>query len=494
MTTQPILRLQHIVKKFANHLAVDNVSFELYRGEILALLGENGAGKSTLIKILAGLYSQDKGEISFPQQTSHLSASPPIAFIHQDLGLIEWMTVAENIALVMGFPRHFGLIHWKKVREQAQQTLDFVGVHLDPDTRVFNLNRTEKALVAIARALARNAEILVLDEPTASLPANDVSHLFSVLDSLREKGIGMIYVTHRLDEVMQLSDHIVVMRDGKLVTQGKTQDYDIPTLISAIAGEQNEEHQPLAPLQSPRPLLELKNVIVGNVGPVSFHLHQGEMLALAGLRGAGQEEIGRLLFGMGALAQGEMFLDNRPYEAKSPKQAIKSGIALLAGERLKESLVSSMSTTENLFINPCLSGHSALAPYSLKQEQEKAWTQFELFDIRPKNLQINIESLSGGNQQKVVLARWLQLQMPILILEDPTAGVDVGARKEIYKLLNQALQRGCAILIISNDFEEIAHCCHRALVFNRGEIAGELVKEQVTFANLLSLASTENNN
>lgn len=490
MTKQPILRLQHITKKFGHHIAVDNISFDLYQGEILALLGENGAGKSTLIKILAGLHRQDKGTITFPY--SKFASSPPIAFIHQDLGLIEWMTIGENMALVMGFPRRLGLIHWRKVNKQAEKALAFLGVYLNPNTRVFNLNRTEKALVAIARALACNAEILVLDEPTASLPADDVARLFNVLDRLRQKGIGMIYVTHRLDEVVQLSDRVLVMRDGHLAMLGKTQNCDIPTLVNAIAGEQAMQHQALSLTQGGRLLLELRNVIVGDIGPISFCLHQGEMLALAGLRGAGQEEIGRLLFGLGSLTQGEILLNNRSYKAKNPQQAIRNGIAFLAGDRANESLVMSMTTTENLFINPRLSGHPALAPYSSKKEQKSAWKQFELFDIRPRNLQNNISLLSGGNQQKIALARWMQIELPILILEDPSAGVDIGARKEIYSLLSQALKQGCAIILISNDFEEIAHLCNRALVFNRGEIAGELVNEQVTFANLLSLASVAN--
>ncbi|MGC6377299.1 sugar ABC transporter ATP-binding protein [Bisgaard Taxon 45] len=491
----PILRLQNIVKRFGSHTAVNKVSLDIYRGEIVALLGENGAGKSTLIKILAGIYARDEGEITFHEQKIQSAQSlshankQPIAFIHQDLGLIEWMTIAENMAFVMGFPRRFGLIDWKKINQQAQDALDFVGIQLSAETRVFDLSRTEKALLAIARAIAVNAEILVLDEPTASLPASDVEHLFVVLNRLRSQGVGMIYVTHRLDEVITLSDRILVMRDGYPVAEGDTKHYDVKALVKAIVGEETRGKQREALPQGTPEVLQLNNIVVGDTGPVSFTLHKGEMIALAGLRGAGQEEIGRLLFGMRELESGNIVLNNQAYSARSPKEAIQKGIALVAGDRVKESLVMSMTTAENLFINPILSGHSPLENYTRKQEWAESWYKFQLFDIRPKNLFIDVSALSGGNQQKIVLARWLHLDTPVLILEDPTAGVDVGARAEIYDLLNQALKKGIAIIVISNDFEEIAHLCNRALVFNRGDIAGELFNEQVTFANLLALAS-----
>lgn len=493
--SQPILSLQHIIKRFGSHTAVNNVSLDIHAGEIVALLGENGAGKSTLIKILAGIYDRDEGDIFFHNQkiqsahTLEKGNKKPIAFIHQDLGLIEWMTIAENMAFVMGFPRHFGLIDWTKVREQSQKALDFVGIQLSADTRVFDLSRTEKALLAIARAIAINAEILVLDEPTASLPASDVEHLFTVLNRLRDQGVGMIYVTHRLDEVIAISDRILVMRDGMPVAEGQTKIYDVKGLVKAIVGEESRGRQRVdLPIGTPE-ILSLENVVVGDTGPVNFRLHKGEMIALAGLRGAGQEEIGRLLFGERTLDQGEIRLDNQHYLAKDPQDAIHKGIALVAGDRTRESVFMSMTTSENLFINPALSGHCALKRYSRREEWGESWYKFQLFDIRPKNLFIDASALSGGNQQKIVLARWMHLNTPVLILEDPTAGVDVGARAEIYDLLNKALSEGIAIIVISTDFEEIAHLCNRALVFNRGEIAGELLNEEVSFANLLALAS-----
>ncbi|MCH5049636.1 sugar ABC transporter ATP-binding protein [Pectobacterium aquaticum] len=491
----PILTLSHITKRFGGNIAVNDVSLQVMPGEVLALLGENGAGKSTLIKVLAGVYPRDHGDIQF-RGTNIASAAAiksdglqPIAFIHQDLGLIEWMTVAENMALVMGFPRRYGLIDWRAIRRRATQALDDVGIVLDPDARVFELSRTEKSLLAIARAVAVNAELLVLDEPTASLPANDVRHLFSVINRLRAKKVGMIYVTHRLDEVIEIADRVCVMRDGRYVAGGNTADYSLRDLVQMIVGEaiSGDQREPLPEAQSP--VLQLDNIIVGDIGPVSFSLQPGEMLALAGLRGAGQEEIGRLLFGLRKRESGDIRFRDAPYHANSPQQAMNSGVSLVAGDRTNESLVMSMSVRENLFINPCASGHKLLSTYSRREEIGASWWKVQLFDVRPKNVNIDISALSGGNQQKVVMARWMHLGAPLLILEDPTAGVDVGARAEIYHLLNKSLADGVAVLVISNDFEEIAHICNRALVFNRGKVVGELKNQQVSFANLLELAS-----
>ena len=491
----PVLTLEHITKRFGGTLAVNDVSLDVHPGEVLALLGENGAGKSTLIKVLAGVYPRDGGDIVFHGQSISSAAQlktaqrQPIAFIHQDLGLIEWMTVAENMALVMGFQRRLGLIDWRAVRERSRAALDEVGIALDPDARVFELSRTEKSLLAIARAVAVNAEVLVLDEPTASLPANDVRHLFGVIERLKAKKVGMIYVTHRLDEVIEIADRVCVMRDGKRVAGGHTSEYSLRDLVETIVGEALADNQRLPLPEQQDPVLSLQQLRIGEVGPISFDLQPGEMLALAGLRGAGQEEIGRLLFGLRQASAGTIQFRQQRYQPQSPRQAMDAGVSLVAGDRTGESLVMSMSVRENLFINPCASGHRLLSRYGRRAEIGASWWKVQLFDVRPKDVNLDISALSGGNQQKVVMARWMHLNAPLLILEDPTAGVDVGAREEIYHLLNKALADGVAVLVISSDFEEIAHICNRALVFNRGQVVGELKNEQVTFAQLLELAS-----
>ena len=492
----PLLSMRHIVKRFGGNVAVNNVSLDIFPGQVVALLGENGAGKSTLIKVLAGVYSRDGGEILFRGQPVESAAAlrkgneQPIAFIHQDLGLVEWMTVAENMALVMGFPRRLGLIDWAATRRQAQKALEDIGIQLDPDDRVFDLSRTEKSLLAIARAVAVDASVLVLDEPTASLPADDVRHLFRVMNILREKQVGMIYITHRLDEVMEMADSVCAMRDGCYAGGGDIGHYNLRGLVELIVGESLREDQRQALPDASAPLLlKMDSVKVGDTGPVSFELRAGEMVALAGLRGAGQEEIGRLLFACRAQESGQITLNGVPFTATTPGEAMSAGVSFVAGDRLHESLIPGMMVRENLFMNPCKHGHALLSRYNEKREAPLSWEKIRQFDVRPSQINIEISALSGGNQQKVVMARWLSLNAPLLILEDPSAGVDVGARAEIYDLLNQALDNGVAILVISNDLEEVAHICNRALVFNRGQIVGELLNQDVTFARLLELAS-----
>ncbi len=273
---QPILSMQNIVKRFGGNTAVNHVSLDVMPGEVVALLGENGAGKSTLIKILAGVYQRDAGDIVFGEKkiesarTLQKSGEYPIAFIHQDLGLVDWMTVAENMAFVMGFPRKLGFIDWGKVRQNSQKALQGIGIDIDPDTRVFELSRTEKSLLAIARAVAVDAEVLVLDEPTASLPADDVRHLFRVINKLRQRNVGMIYVTHRLDEVMDIADRVCVMRDGHYIAGGVTDQYDIGDLVKLIVGEEKKGDK-----RRPRPTgqpstLSINELSVGDTGPVSF--------------------------------------------------------------------------------------------------------------------------------------------------------------------------------------------------------------------------------
>jgi ribose transport system ATP-binding protein len=495
--TPPLLRMQGITKRFGGTLALNQVSLDVQRGSIVALLGENGAGKSTLIKVLAGVYPQDQGEILFkgqPVQSAQALRNPtscPISFIHQDLGLVEWMTVAENIALTVGFPKRAGcFIDWAGAARKARKALALIGIDIDPEARIFELSRAEKALVAIARALVVDAELIVLDEPTASLPAADVAKLFTILERLRASGLGMIYVSHRLDEIKALSDQVVVLRDGARVDGGATCDYSPNDLVRMIVGCEKTSC-----CRRPRPtgaevVCAVDQLAIGGVGPVSFTIQRGELLAIAGLRGAGQVELGRCLFGCLQRSAGRITFQGREVHFASPGAAIAAGVSLVGSDRMAESLGTGMSVAENLFINPSCHGEGLFGYRSLARETAAAQALAGKFDIRPAAPAADIEMLSGGNQQKVVIARWLDIGAPLLILEDPTAGVDVGSRAEIYRLLNLALAQGVAVLVISTDFEEIAKISNRALVFNRGQMVRELLDEEVTFENLLMYAST----
>ena len=496
---EALLRFHGVSKRFGGTQAVDDVTLDVRGGEILALLGENGAGKSTLIKLLAGIYPSDSGEIFFegrPQGDWRSSdrRAQPVAFIHQDLGLVEWMTVAENVALGMGYSRRFGLIDWKAARRVAVRVMARVGCDIDPERRVFSLTRAEKSLLAIGRALEVQARLLVLDEPSASLPMADVERLFGVLRGLRSQGMAMIYVSHRLDEVLAISDRAAVMRDGKLVAIQTTSRTNESELVNLIVGKALSAGVPKATSGAMssaniEPVLQLDGAASGNAGPLSFEVCRGEVVGLVGLRGAGHEAISRALFGREPLSAGRMRLLGHEVRFGSPADAIRAGVAYVASERLEENLAASMTVLENLFPNPSLHGDGGLSFDRRRREHASAVRLIERFDINPPAPGAEVQQLSGGNQQKVVLARWFDLDKPLVVLEEPTAGVDVGAKRQIYGVLRERAEAGSALIVVSTDFEEVATVCTRVLVFRDGLIAATLVGADVTVERLLALAA-----
>jgi ribose transport system ATP-binding protein len=487
---EPLLAGFGLSKEFGGTQALAQVDFRLNAGEIVALLGENGAGKSTLIKILAGVYSADAGTVQFRGREATAAVRRlPIAFIHQDLGLIDWMTVTENICLTLGYPRRHGLVDWDKARARAVSSLQVLGADLDPDARIQSLTRTEKSLVAIARALAAEAEILVLDEPTASLPADEVARLFVSLRKLRSRGVGMIYVSHRLDEVFEIADRVIVLRDGKVAGERQIAATTPEEVILLIVGREPSQVFRRAVKREGSARIVFDAVGVGDVGPVSCAIHAGEVVGLVGLRGAGQEMVGRALFGLLPVTGGRMLLDGQPLAATSPRRAMKAGINLICADRMAESVVPNLSIRENLFINPLAAGAGLFTFLDPGRETQQALELGQAVGLRPNEPSLAIELLSGGNQQKVIVGRWLHLAGKIYVFEDPTAGVDVGAKAEIYRLFDVALKAGAAILIVSTDFEEVAKVCHRALVFDRGRVVAELGTADLSVENLLAAAS-----
>lgn len=493
MTGEPLLEFRSISKIFGGTRALTDVSLTIRPGEILALLGENGAGKSTLIKTLAGIYKPDGGGIYFKGQPyEHRPPKPnerqKVAFIHQDLGLIEWMTVAENVGLAQGFSMRSGLIDWKKTERRAEEALRMAGCDFDPSTRVQDLTRTEKSLVAIARALAVDADILVLDEPTASLPADEVEKLFAAIRPLKERGVAMIYVSHRLDEIFRIADRVAVLRDGLLVGEKPVSQTTPGELIQMIVGSKAGNLFTKSTTAPGRPLVAVRDLRCRGAGPVSFDVNEGELLGLVGLRGAGQEMIGRALFGSETHA-GSVLIDGKAPDLTSAETAMRSGIGLIARDRTEESVAMSLTLRENTFINPSATGRKLFSFLSPEREASKAHAIGETVGLRPNDQSLAIEALSGGNQQKVVVGRWLATNRRLLIAEDPTAGVDVGAKADIYRLIARALESGLAVIVVSTDFEEIAHICHRALVFSRGRIVSELKGDALTTSAVIAAAS-----
>jgi ribose transport system ATP-binding protein len=491
--TVPLLVFEGITKRFGGTAALRNVSLHLESGEVLALLGENGAGKSTLIKALAGIHTPDEGRILFKGAPYRHAPPKPnekqrVAFIHQDLGLVEWMTVAENMGLAQGFSRRGKLIDWRTTEARAFEALKLVGCDFDPSRRVQDLSRTEKSLVAIARALATEANVLVLDEPTASLPADEVGRMFGVLRDLRSKGVGMIYVSHRLDEIFQLADRVAVLRDGQLVGTRIVKETTPTELVNLIVGREVKDLYVRAKRTDGRNTLQVSNFSTFGAGPVEFSAREGEVLGLVGLRGAGQEAIGRALFGAQE-SVGTASLNGKLLDLTNPQVALEQGVGLVARDRTEESVAPSLSIRENMFLNPLAIGRNLMSILSPAAEAERSYSIGDDVGLRPNAPALPVEALSGGNQQKVVIGRWLATGRKLLIAEDPTAGVDVGAKAEIYRLIAKALESGLTVIVVSTDFEEVAHICHRALVFSRGRIVAEIDQNNLTTQSLIHAAS-----
>src|SRR5947209_2245770 len=489
--TSPLLSFRGMVKQLGGTLAVAGVDLDIYSGEIHALLGANGAGKSTLIKLLAGIHKPDKGEILFRGHPIHAHEVDklPIAFIHQDLGLFDWMTVAENIAIGRGYTRRYGLIDWKRQETEAIEALKILGGEISPDTRVADLSRTDKSIVAIARALSQDIDLLVLDEPTSSLPEAEVSILFAVLERLRKRGVGMIYVTHRLDEVFRLADRATVMRDGKKVGSAEVRDITAAELVRLIVGQSpSKVFVPPVPDETSI-VAEATDLRTYNVGPVSFRIRAGEILGFCGLRGAGQNDIGRVLSGILPITGGMLSLRGTALNLKGPADAINHGISFISSNREDESLAMTLTVKENLFLNPVIRGRKVLQPLTRNAEFQQADTLVKEFLIRPDDPDRVVSTLSGGNQQKVVLARWLSTDVHLLVMEEPTLGVDVGARAEIYAMLAASAAQEHAVVLVSSDLEEVAKVCSRVLIFNRGRIIGELQRPALSLADLTALVT-----
>ncbi|WP_184599162.1 sugar ABC transporter ATP-binding protein [Streptomyces violarus] len=494
---EPLVRIRGLSKRFGATVALAGVDLDVYAGSVLAFLGPNGAGKSTLIKVLAGVHHADAGQITVDgQPLGSPTASRDMSFIHQDLGLVEWMTVAENIALTTGYGRRTGLISWRRTRERCVDALRIVAAHLDPDAPVSGLAPADRSLVAIARALASRAKLIVLDEPTARLPATDSARLFHVLHDLRDRGHAVLYVSHRLDEVYQVADTFAVLRDGHLVSHGSLTDHSPARLVQDIVGEE----KPLAarpaggpptpsPAAGPPSVLTLDSVRTPLAGPVSLELAGGEVLGLVGLSDAGHMDLGRALAGARPLLEGRALLYGRPYSPRTVAEAVGLGVGFVPGDRLRESCLAELTVRENLLANPRAGGVAAPRWIGPRRERATAAALIERFSVRPRDSETPIATLSGGNQQKVVIGRWLRTDLRLLILEEPTASVDIGAKAAIHRLLDEALEAGLAVLLLSTDFEEVVSVCRRTLVFVRGSVTAELSGRALTVAGLTRAAS-----
>ncbi len=484
------MRVRGLGKRFGGTVALDGLDLDIAGSSVLALVGPNGAGKSTLIQILAGIHHADAGHVWVAgDRLGSRAAARRMAFVHQDPALVEWMTVAENIALGLGYPRSKGLISQRRVQEQGSDVLTGLLEGIDPRTRAGELSRAERSMVAVARALAADADLVVLDEPTVSLSAVDSARLFRALHRLRDRGRAVLYVSHRLDEVYQVADRFAVLRDGQLLREGALAVHGPTRLLHDIVGQELTTYQaPPAPTGGAA-LLRVRRVRTPVAGPVDVDVLPGEVVGMTGLTGAGHESVGRALAGLVPLAEGDLRLAGRPYRPASVAEAVGAGVSFVGGDRLEEGGGLDLTVRENLFPNPRATGRRTISWIRPRDERAGASSLIERFRVRPSNSEAPLATLSGGNQQKVVIGRWLGLRRRLMVLEEPTAGVDVGAKAEIHRLLAEEVTAGLAVVLVSSDFEELVRVCHRVLVFVRGQVAAELTGPALSVSALVRTTS-----
>jgi ribose transport system ATP-binding protein len=492
MNANVVLSLKDITKKYPGVLALDRVSLDFLAGEVHALLGENGAGKSTLIKAVAGAIDLDGGVINVngqdhPKMTPHLSRGLGIEVIYQEFNLVPTMSVAENIFLWDRTGKS-PLVDFGSMKSKTREIFKLFNVDTSPDAMVRDLSPAKQQIVEIAKAVSKNVKILIMDEPSAPLSVSEVEHMFEIIRRLKQSGVTVIYISHRLEEVFRISDRVTVMRDGRYVATRLTKDTDRKELISLMVGRELKESYPSRSNPPGEIALEVKNLSGNGDRDISFAVRKGEILGISGLVGAGRTELAMLLYGAVPSEGGEIRVEGKPVQIRSPQDAIQQGIGLLTEDRKGQGLFLEMGVGWNISF-PIIRSLSRRGVVDTKTENRIAEKYKQRMNIKTPSLLQRVINLSGGNQQKVVLAKSLAAESDILIFDEPTRGIDVGAKQEIYNLMCELANNGIAILMISSDMEELLGMSDRIIVLCEGKLAGEVKKEQFSQDYILDLAS-----
>ena len=494
-----LLSMQNISKAFPGVQALDKVTFEVRRGEIHALVGENGAGKSTLVRILGGATLPDGGDIYWRGQRVSIhgpadAQSLGISMIHQELAVIPHLDIGKNIFLGREpVGRVPGIIDWSKLYRQAVEQLDRLGLEIDPHTLVKDLTIAQQQMVEVVKALSLNSALIVMDEPTSSLTESEVDTLFQCMADLRGQGVSIVFVSHRLDEIFRIADRLTILRDGQLVGTRPIQSLNEDEVITMMVGRELISRGRQADQIREETVLRVENLFSGDrVQGVTLNLRRGEILGLAGLVGAGRTALAEAIFGARPITGGSIWLEGKSFDIKSPAQAIELGLGFVPEDRKAQGLFLNMSVKQNVAM-AALETLSKFGFLRRRAIQDIARKLVESLQIRTKGLGQRVRNLSGGNQQKVVIARWLALEPKLLILDEPTRGIDVGAKAEIHHLLRQMASRGVAILMVSSDLPEVLSTSDRVLVMREGKIVAELDPRQVTQDDVMGAAARSTN-
>ncbi len=491
----PALQMKGITKTFPGVRALSDVGFEVRRGEVHALLGENGAGKSTLMKILAGAQPMDSGEILIDGKPVHITSPQKamelgISIIYQEFNLVPYLNAAENIYLgrepKAAIP---GFVDFSTMYSEAQKVIDNLGVKLNVRTPVNRLSVAQQQMVEIGKATSRNATIIAMDEPSATLTDHELESLFALIHSLKEKGVSIIYISHRLEEIFQIADRVTVLRDGHYVGTKDVSELDKDEMIRMMVGRELKEKIPKQTCEIGDTALEVRSLNrKGVLEDINLKVRKGEVLGIAGLVGAGRTELARAIFGADPIDSGEIILDGKAVNIRSPRDAIRLGIGLVTEDRKSLGLILGMVVRENISLAN-LDALTKLGFVNHREERRAALQFIEDLMIKTPSCEQQVQNLSGGNQQKVVLAKWLFTQSKVLIFDEPTRGIDVGSKVEIYQLMNRLAANGAAIIMISSELPEVLGMSDRIVVMHEGRITGELSREEATQEKIMWLAT-----
>ena len=491
-----ILEMKNIDKRFSGVHALKSVSLELRAGEVHALMGENGAGKSTLMKVLCGIYKRDGGEVKLFGESVDFnnikdSQEAGISIIHQELNMMNHLTVAQNIYIGREPMKNGVYIDDKKMEEDAKKLFDRIGVNIDPSAVLGTLTVGKQQMVEIAKAVSHDSKILILDEPTAALTQLEVEELFKIMNDLRDKGIGMIYISHRMDEINRISDRITVMRDGEyvgtLITKETTKDEIVKMMVGRVIYGDKKEQSNVN--EDAEVVLEVKNLNRGKeIKNVSFKLRKGEILGFSGLMGSGRTEVARAIYGADGFDSGEIYINGKKANIKTPEQAVKSGICYLSEDRKRYGLLLDKSVSENSVLSN-LDDYISMGWINDGKIEEDAKRENAKLKTKTPSMKQILRNLSGGNQQKVIIARWLLKDSDIFIFDEPTRGIDIGAKSEMYTLMEELASQGKSIIMISSELSEVQRLSDRVLVMCEGRITGELDIKDATQEKIMQYAT-----